>query len=286
MSWSTEVPPEIVVDAAASATIAAEALSQLLTHPHQPNHVVAMMQIENVRLKQQTALLKTALLQTLQKMEKLQDHPTDRKDQEEMLTPETVTPELLTPPSSPQLSRAASQIPLLRPPPGLNLPGSSQRSHAIEAVGFGSDGSTMTRITWRVVNPHGKFRVSAGYPLVSQEVDTKSLGQLRLIFSPGKLFLLQEQNKKKIMNRKVKAQLMSLPAFGTLQVKFSDCRATIQRFIKVALFMGSKIIDTFIVDLKAASTVQGCSIPTDWRQEHEESKDGCLTFSAEITQVA
>lgn len=275
-----------------------------------------LMQMENLRLEQQASMLREALTNTLVEMDKLQDQkmklneakhrtrvkkvpskavvPTEpwRLNIETSLTPPSSSP-ILSPCSAPFTAPFRPPPGLLPPPPGRLLPeaetletssiDASPRSErdfekviSIQTTSVGH--RTLTTFTWRILNPSAKFRVSAGFPLVSAPltVEGSRLGELRLLFAPGSQWLAQNSKRK----QKKTTEMPNCSPFGSVQIKFSEEHSDV-RFVTVHFTVGSMRLGPFKVDL-TESTMFGCDLNLDWRNELVGNDSSCLLFCAEV----
>jgi hypothetical protein len=218
------------------------------------------------------------------------------------------TPETLTPGASPMLSPCSGPAtPLFRPPPGLSMmppPGLSSPKALEEdceeaSTGSSTDdaqspdpektviintstlgGTTSTRLMWRISNPHGKFRVSAGFPLVSPLFNAGGLGDMRMMFAPGELWASQDSKRKP----KRKSELVSAPPYGSLQFKFTEPSDSAESTHVSAYFiLGSSRLGPVSLDLKETTT-QKCDLPFDWREHLKGNEHGSLCLGVELIQ--
>lgn len=267
-----------------------------------------LMQMENLRLEQQASVLREALTKTLVEMDKLQDqkmklNEAKHRTRVKKVPSKAVAPTepwrlnietTLTPPSSsPILSPCSAPLPApFRPPPGLLPPppglfpeaetssiDASPRSErgfdkvmSIQTTSIGH--RKLTTFTWRILNPSAKFRVSAGFPLVSAPLSVEGrLGELRLLFAPGSQWLVQNSKRKQ-----KRTETSNCSPFGSVQIKFSEEHSDV-RFVTVHFTVGSMRLGPFKVDL-TESTMFGCDLTLDWRNELNDSS--CLLFCAEV----
>jgi len=113
---------------------------------------------------------------------------------------------------------------------------------------------------WQLMNPTGKFKSSCGCPLVSHPITVGELKDVRVIFSPGKLWMSEYcRNTKKHKKTQVTE---ALPKYGSLQLKLTDssvCR-------RVFFVVGSMRVGP-ITTAQGQVTTQVCDLPGDWRNE-------------------
>jgi len=112
------------------------------------------------------------------------------------------------------------------------------------------------------MNPSGKFKSSCGCALVSHPITVGDLESVRVIFSPGKLWMSEYcRNTKKHKKTQVAE---ALPKYGSLQLKLTDSPADSCR--SVFFVVGSHRVGP-IVTAPGQVTTEVCELQCDWRSE-------------------
>lgn len=115
---------------------------------------------------------------------------------------------------------------------------------------------------WQLMNPSGKFKSSCGCALVSHPITVGDLESVRVIFSPGKLWMSEYcRNTKKHKKTQVAE---ALPKYGSLQLKLTDSPADSCR--SVFFVVGSHRVGP-IVTAPGQVTTEVCELQCDWRSE-------------------
>lgn len=115
---------------------------------------------------------------------------------------------------------------------------------------------------WQLMNPSAKFKSSCGCALVSHPITVGDFEGLRVIFSPGKLWMSEYcRNTKKHKKTQVTE---ALPKFGSLQLKLMDSPASVGR--RVFFVVGSLRVGP-IQTKPGQVTTEVCELQSDWRGE-------------------
>mmetsp|Transcript_54982 Transcript_54982/g.103000 ORF Transcript_54982/g.103000 Transcript_54982/m.103000 type:complete len:138 (-) Transcript_54982:101-514(-) len=130
---------------------------------------------------------------------------------------------------------------------------------------------------WMITNPNAKFKANCGCPLVSVPFCVGEHEDIRVIFTPGTLWVnSQPRDPKK--QRKEKVVWPKASRYGSLQLKFSE-RPT-AKSIQIYFKIGTCRLGPLTTSAEHC-TSQVCELSMDWRSQIDKAA-GTLSVGVEL----
>lgn len=225
------------------------------------------LQLQNACLKQQLALLQDAFQQCKESAASGASSPSTTPSTSASSSPKHVVATAFRPPPG-------------LPPPPLQLPRPAVQPIAAEL------GEGPRSVEWCIWSVTSKLRVSAGFPLISPQLQLGGLSDLRVHFSPGDAWMAERRSQKQRSKRSAQesqtgcALLQGAP-HGSLKFKLGELEE--RRSVRLFLWIGSHRQGPFECSFTERG-VPECVLEVDWRQQLEEG--GTLRLRLELPGAA